>query len=257
MAASSAALGLITPVLTQRQRGEFEGHRRQVARRLRLAPAMPVDEGLDRAVLARVERDHRQPAARAQQRLGGGQPALELAHLVVHRHPQRLEGPGRRVARPLAPALGPGDHGGQGARGRQGCGGAGLDDGAGDRPRLRLVAQREQKPGQLGLAQLVDEVGGTRPAARHAHVQGPVDLEREAALALVELEGRDAEIEDDAVDRAHADRREGLAHLAEWGMEDREGGALGREQLARARRHRGRDRKRSPGMTRRRASARL
>ncbi len=61
--------------------------------------------------------------------------------------------------------------------------------------------------------------------------KGPSTLEREAALALVELEGRDAEIEHDAVDRMYADRRECLTHFAERGMQDREVGFRGGQHL--------------------------
>ena len=61
-------------------------------------------EALDRAVLERVEADHREPPAGASTSSAPRKPALELPELVVDVHAQRLEGAGRRVLAGLARA---------------------------------------------------------------------------------------------------------------------------------------------------------
>ena len=55
--------------------------------------------------------------------------------------------------------------------------------------------------GEIALGGRVHQIGGARPVAAHAHVERAVVAEREAALGLIELHRRDAEIEHDAVDR--------------------------------------------------------
>ena len=57
---------------------------------------------LTRRVFERVERHDGEPAARHQQPLGGGEPAIELAELVVDRDAQRLKRAGRRIEPGLA-----------------------------------------------------------------------------------------------------------------------------------------------------------
>src|SRR6202034_1464326 len=65
----------------------------------------------------------------------------------------------------------------------------------------------------------------------HAHVERTVGAEREAALRLVELEGRDAEIEDDAVGLLPRDR----VHRRERTLRQRETALELRDQLLAAR----------------------
>ncbi len=96
---------------------------------------------------------------------------------------------------------------------RIGAFGAGADDGARDRAGMPLLAERSDDGGEVALGGLRHHVGGARPVAAHAHVERAVEAERKAALGLVELHRRDAEIEHDAVDRVVAklprDRCEG------------------------------------------------
>ena len=80
--------------------------------------------------------------------------------------------------------------------------GARLDDGAGDWRAKTLLAEYEDDVGEIALAGGVHDVGGARPLAAHAHVERPVEPEREAALGLVELHRGDADVEHDAVDRS-------------------------------------------------------
>ena len=75
-----------------------------------------------------------------------------------------------------------------------------LDDGAGDGARMALLAENENDVGEIALARRVDHVGRARPLAAHAHVERPVEAEGEAALGIVELHRRNAEVEHHAVD---------------------------------------------------------
>jgi hypothetical protein len=132
--------------------------------------------------------------------------AVERGELVVHLDAQGLEDAlgrmalaeprGRRdraldrldeVARPLERLLAAAPH-----------------DRAGDRAGVPLLAVAAEDLGQLGLARLVDDVGGGEVGRRvHAHVERRVGRVREAALGPVELHRRDAEVEQDRVG-AHA-----------------------------------------------------
>jgi hypothetical protein len=100
------------------------------------------------------------------------QRAGELAQLVVHRHPERLEGEGRGIAA-VAPPLHPGDQRGQRVGGRdrrlRPLGRYALRD----PPGRRLVAELAQQPRQLRLAQRVHEVGGARPSRLIRMSSGP------------------------------------------------------------------------------------
>ena len=60
---------------------------------------------------------------------------------------------------------------------------------------------------------VVDEVACGQAFGAHAHVERAVLAEREAALGLVELHGRDAEVEGNPVDRGDAFTFGDLAHL--------------------------------------------
>src|SRR6202030_3840333 len=112
---------------------------------------------------------------------------------VVHEQPQRLERARRRmnVARPA------------------------MDDAADD------VGERTS--GYDGfVAPRRHDVGRGRPGASHAHIQGAVMAEREAALWRVELHGRDAEIEDDAVDGIDAEAGGDLVERTEPALDQRQ-----------------------------------
>ena len=63
-----------------------------------------------------------------------------------------------------------------------------------------LLAQRGDDSGQIALGSVRDHVGGAWPLAAHAHVERAVEPERKAALALVELHRRHADVEHDAID---------------------------------------------------------
>lgn len=150
-----------------------------------------------------MEGDHREAAAGDQQPLGGEQSAFQLAQLVVHMHPQRLEGPGRRV-----PLAAPADGGGNELREFAGAAdrpaGAGAQNRPGDGAGAPLLAQGPENTGDVVLVRLVDEIGGARPVVAHPHVEGTVSAEGEATLGDVELRTGHAEVEGHAVDRVDA-----------------------------------------------------
>ena len=174
-------------------------------------------EALHDPVLERVERDHREPAARAQDLERRRQRALERAELVVDLDPQRLEDALGRMA--LAEARRRRDRLldrlDEVAGALERLLGAAADDRARDLAREALLAVAAEDVGELALVGLVDELArGQLRGGVHAHVERRVGGVREAALGPVELHRRDAEVEQDRVG-ADAVRRE----LAEHGRE--------------------------------------
>ncbi len=128
-------------------------------------------------------------------------PTGELEQLLIEIEAERLEGPRRRVLGLIVPAAkhagddvgklaGPGDGGFCPARHD------GADDGAG----ALLLAEGGEDGGKIALRQSVDEIACGQTLGAHAHVEGTVLGEGEAALRLIELHGRDAEVERHAVD---------------------------------------------------------
>src|SRR5262249_22274977 len=135
---------------------------------------------------------------------------------VVHRDAQRLEGSGGGIA--LVPALRP--HGaaydlGQLSSGFDALQLARLDDGARHAAALSLLAVAPQDVGDLGLVGLIDEIGSRGPALVHSHVERGGGAEGKAALVLIELHRRHAEVERHAVDFVDALGRQQFGHVAE------------------------------------------
>src|SRR5829696_9084469 len=162
-----------------------------------------------------MEGDHREAAAQAQEPFRRMQRPHELAELIVHGDAQSLEDSRRRVR---SAGLGP-DQARREVR-ELACGGdgfapTGLDDGAGDGSGAALLAVVIEYVRELGFGRAVDEVGGARAIALHAHVERAVVPEREAPLRLVELHGRDADIEDDTVRAGNPETLRDAVELAE------------------------------------------
>ena len=68
--------------------------------------------------------------------------------------------------------------------------------------------------GKRAFAQPIHGVSGAQAILLHPHVQVRVRLEREAATGLVKLEGRDAEVEENAVEIRHRQVGEAAEILA-------------------------------------------
>ena len=68
--------------------------------------------------------------------------------------------------------------------------------------RQALLAVMKENIGEMLFIRRVDEIGGACAAFLHAHVERTIEPERKASFGFVELHGRDADIEDDAVERS-------------------------------------------------------
>ena len=100
--------------------------------------------------------------------------------------------------------------------------GARLDDGARDAARVALLAEDENDIGEIAFARAGDHIGRARALAAHAHVERPVEAEREAALGPIELHGGDAEVEHHAVDRVEAGAVRDAVEIGEAVFDQRE-----------------------------------
>ena len=183
-----------------------------------------------------MEGDDGQPPAGPEHPLGGVQRPRQFAELVVDGDAERLEDAGRRMQAARLGADQPGDEIGQLRGGLDAALAAFFDDGAGNGPGPPLLAVMKEDVGQLRLAGFVEEVGGARPVPLHAHVERPVAAEREAALGLVKLHRRHADVENDAVDTLEAGLRGDRVERAEAARHENEP-ALRRRRERSAGRH--------------------
>ena len=109
----------------------------------------------------------------------------------------------------------------------------GVDDGAGDAWRLRLLAVASKERGQLGGIERGEQFRGGNAAARvEAHVERTAGPEAEASLAIGQLEARQPEVEQGAVDGAEAGRRGDLGQLTEVGLAKHESVAVARAKTS-------------------------
>ena len=69
---------------------------------------------------------------------------------------------------------------------------------------MALLSQRDNDGGEIAFARERHDVGRARTFPPHAHVERSVQPERKSALGLVDLHGRNAEVEHYAVDRGNA-----------------------------------------------------
>ena len=90
------------------------------------------------------------------------------------------------------------------------------NDGAGDASREGLLAVRPQDARQVALVEVTEEVGRRAAAAGvETQVERPAGAEAEAAVVVGQLEGAQAEVEEDAIDGSEAGRRGDLVELLE------------------------------------------
>ena len=78
-----------------------------------------------------------------------------------------------------------------------------------------FLAEHPEKMLEGWLLEGVDDIGSAHPMARHAHVERAVMREGEAARAVIELHGRHADVEQDAIDALDTGRRHEIDHLGE------------------------------------------
>ena len=86
------------------------------------------------------------------------------------------------------------------------------DDRLGEAAGARLVAIGPDHPRDLFFLGGIEEVGGARPVLAHAHVERSVLPKGEAALVLIELHGRNPDVERDAVHGRRAHFLQRLGH---------------------------------------------
>ena len=98
-----------------------------------------------------------------------------------------------------------------------------IDDGPGDTRRLGLLAVAPEQRCQLGGVERGEQLRGRHAAARvEAHVQRTPGPETKPALAVGELEARQAEIEEGAIHGAEAGSRGDVGQLAKVGLAEDE-----------------------------------
>src|SRR5579862_4006679 len=169
------------------------------------ASALALEEALDDLVLEGVVAEHHEPAARAEQVDGGGEPGRERVELFVDRDPEGLEDARRRMdpatARRTA-RRGALDDDRELLGGRDRGRAPRLDDRPGDPARERLLAISLQERGELRLVEGREQIGCWNAATGvEAHVERATGPDPEATLGVRQLEARQAQVEEAAVDR--------------------------------------------------------
>ena len=199
LTAISASEAAIAPPALSKVAGMAAGFRQMP--RLRLLAGAVGDEALDDAVLERMEGDDGEPAAWLQHALGGEQCAGELAELVIDEDAQRLEDAGGRMDLVLRVAADMRlDRIGKVERALERALLAPPLDHPRDAAGMPLLAEEAEDAREIAWLEAVDHVGSRRAGLGHAHVERAVGAEGEAAIGLVELHRRDADVEHDAVD---------------------------------------------------------
>ncbi len=138
---------------------------------------------------------------------GQGQSPVQTLELVVHRDPQGLKNPRRRMHLEIGAARYPAHAGSQlGSRGER----TAAHDLPGHPSGVGLLAVSGKDPGQFVLGRRVHQIRG-RGARRwvHSHVERPRMREREAPFRRVELHAGNPEIEKDHVELRQAVPRQG------------------------------------------------
>ncbi len=111
-----------------------------------------------------------------------------------------------------------------------------LDQQLGNPAGVRFVAVVVQSPGQVALGDRGQDLGrGAAACAIHAHVEGPVADVGEAALRVVDLHARHADVGQDGVDGRDPFSRQDRRQRGEVAVMKGEGEANGPESFAGAR----------------------
>ena len=162
-------------------------------------------ESLHDPIFERVERDDRETTLWSKERERGVQTLLEIRELVVHRDAQRLEHASRGIDGARALLFHAEHEATEVIRGEERLTRATAHDGRRDATGLRLLAVLGEDAAQLDLIPGVHDVG-RRPAKVWvgAHVQRAFRAKAEASLRVGELERREPEIEECAIETLEA-----------------------------------------------------
>jgi hypothetical protein len=163
------------------------------------------EEFLDDPILERMERDHDDPPARAEDAHGRRESMLEVRELVIDRDAESLEDARRGVDAARPPRL----HAGDETAEIVGCPerrfDTATDDRSRDARRLRLLAVLGEDASKVLFSPGIHDDG--RRVAKvgvGSHVQRASGAKAEAPLIVGELNRREAEIKKDAVERSEA-----------------------------------------------------
>jgi hypothetical protein len=165
----------------------------------------PEEELLHRPVLERVEGDDRETAAGNENAHGRLESALKIVELAVHRDAQRLEHARRGIDPARSLTLHAEHELSEVVRREERLARAAAHDGGRDTRRLGLLAVLREHAAELASVPGVHDVG--RRDAKvwvGAHVQRARCAEAEAPLGVGELDRREAEVEENAVERVEA-----------------------------------------------------
>ena len=165
----------------------------------------PEEELLCGPVLERMERDDRETATGTEQGEGRLKSAPQVVELAVHGDAQRLEDARRRIDGAGALRLDAEHEPTEVVGGQERLARAAAHDRSRDATGLWLLAVLGEDAAQLALIPAVHDIGRRdHKVWVGAHVQRARRAKAEAPLRVGELDGREAEIEDDPVERVEA-----------------------------------------------------
>jgi hypothetical protein len=163
------------------------------------------EELFDGPILERMERDHREAPAGAKHAHRRGEAGAQVLELAVHRDADRLEHLGRWIDAARATRLHAGNESAELVGRFESRLQSATGDRAGDACGLGLLAILGEDAAELRLGPRVHDVCRRDAKVRvGTHIQRASRAKAEAPLLVGELDRREPEIQDDAVDRSEA-----------------------------------------------------
>ena len=163
------------------------------------------EELFDDPILERLERDHDDPSTGTKDAHGRRERLLEVRQLVVDRDAESLEDARRGVDAARPPRLHAGDETAEIVSRSEWRFDAATDDRSRDARRLRLLAVLGEDASKVLLCPGVHDVGRRGAKIRiGTHVERSSGPEAEATIFIGKLDGREAEVEENAVERSEA-----------------------------------------------------
>ena len=163
------------------------------------------EEVFDDPVLERVERDHDDPATGTEDAHRRGESLLEVRELVVDSDAKRLEDARRGVDAARPPRLHAGYETAEIVGRPERRFDTATDDRSRDARRLRLLAVLGEDATKVLFSPAVHDVGRRLAKIRiGTHVESSSGTEAEAPFIVGQLDGREPEVEEDAIDRSEA-----------------------------------------------------